>query len=105
MAVHPENYKENIIVLGEKGTVEISGLAVNEIKQWVFEDCIDSIDLVKERTKNQISNVYGNGHTPLYKDFIESVIGNKESYIPGEEGIKALEIILESYRKEGRYNG
>lgn len=105
VAVYPKNYKENIIVFGEKGTVEIGGLAVNEIKQWIFKDGLDSIDSVRERTKNEISNVYGNGHTPLYKNFIESVIENKKPYIPGEEGIKALEIILESYRKEGRYNG
>lgn len=101
VTVHPKNYKENIIVLGEKGTVEIGGLAVNEIKHWEFEDGLDSLEEIKKRTKNEISNVYGNGHTILYKDFIESVLNNKPSYISGEEGIKALDIILKAYEAEG----
>jgi len=99
--VHPKNYKENIIVLGEKGTVEISGVAVNEIIKWEFEDKLDSLDEIKRRTENKISNVYGNGHTPLYEDFINSVNTKSKSYIPGEEGIKALNIILTSYKNEG----
>ena len=39
--------------------------------------------------------------TPLYKDFIDASINGTDSYIPGEEGIKALEIILKAYQKEG----
>jgi predicted dehydrogenase len=101
VAVYPKNYKENLIVLGEKGTIEISGLAVNEIVKWDVKDSEETLDSIIEKTTSKIKNVYGNGHTPLYKDFIDSVVEQRKSYIPGEEGIKALNIILDSYHKEG----
>ncbi len=105
VVVSPRNYKENLIVLGEKGTVEISGLAVNEVVKWNFEDGIDSLEKVLEKTKNEILNVYGNGHTPLYTDFIQAVKTNTNPYISGEEGIKSLKIILGAYDEEGVGNG
>ena len=99
--VSPKNYKETLTLFGEHGSVEIGGLAVNEIEHWVFEDGIDTLNDIRNETKSEISNVYGNGHAPLYKDFIESVNDSKDSYITGEEGIKALEIILRAYKEEG----
>lgn len=101
VAVHPSNYKENIIIIGEKGTVEIGGLAVNEIKHWIFQDEVDTLEKIVEKTSRNIVNVYGNGHTPLYKDFIDAVQCKRKSYIPGEEGVKALQIILTAYKQEG----
>jgi hypothetical protein len=67
---------------------------VNEIKTWIFEDQRD-YDIIYNNTK--VDSVYGNGHTPLYKDFIESINDNREPLINGEEGKKALEIILKAY--------
>lgn len=99
--VSPKNYKETLTLFGENGSVEIGGLAVNKIEHWDFEDGLDNLEKIQKETETDISNVYGNGHTPLYKNFIDSVINNKDSYIPGEEGIKALEIILKAYKEEG----
>lgn len=101
VAVYPKNFKETLTVLGEKGTVEIGGLAVNEVEHWVFEDKSYTLDDVKRNTSSLISNVYGNGHTPLYKDFVMSLLERRPSYISGDEGIKALSIILSAYEKEG----
>ena len=36
--VFPKNLEETLSIFGEKGTVVIGGLAVNEIKTWAFED-------------------------------------------------------------------
>ena len=101
VALYPKNYKETLVVIGEKGTVEIGGLAVNKILHWVFEDNSISVEDAINLTKSEINNVYGNGHTPLYKDFIEAVREKKEPYISGLEGFKALKIILDSYKKSG----
>lgn len=92
--VYPKNLEETLSIFGEKGTVVIGGLAVNEIKTWIFEDQRD-YDIIDNNTK--VDSVYGNGHTPLYKDFIESINDNREPLINGEEGKKALEIILKAY--------
>ena len=102
VAVYPTNLEETLTILGEKGTVVIGGLAVNEIKTWDFEDKKDSLDIVKKQTLSDIDNVYGNGHSELFKDFIESVSNNNPPAIPGEEGKKAVEIILTAYNQNGR---
>lgn len=92
--VYPKNLEETLSIFGEKGTVVIGGLAVNEIKTWQFED---ERDYDKEDHSTDIDNVYGEGHTPLYKDFIDAINNNTEPLVNGEEGKKAMEIILRAY--------
>lgn len=93
--VYPKNLEETLSIFGEKGTVVIGGLAVNKIQTWQFADEKD-YDKVDENA--EVENVYGKGHTPLYRDFIEAITNNKEPYINGIEGRKALEIILKAYK-------
>lgn len=92
--VYPKNLEETLSIFGEKGTVVIGGLAVNEIKTWQFEDQRD-YDLLDADT--QVDSVYGSGHTPLYKNFIDSIHAEKEPLINGVEGMKAMKIILDAY--------
>jgi predicted dehydrogenase len=93
--VYPKNLEETLSVFGEFGTVVIGGMAVNEIKVWEFPN--ENINDLKLE-KNDIDSVYGHGHTPLYKDFINSINNGKEPAINGEEAIKAVGIIEEIYR-------
>ncbi len=94
--VYPKNLEETLSIFGEKGTVVIGGLAVNKIKTWQFAD---ERDYDKEDENTEIDSVYGKGHTPLYKNFIDAVNESKEPLINGEEGRKALEIVLRAYGK------
>ena len=95
--VYPKNLEETLSIFGEKGTVVIGGLAVNEIKTWEFAD---ERDYDKENSSIQVDNVYGKGHTPLYKDVINAINNDTEPLINGEEGKKAMEIILKAYEKK-----
>lgn len=92
--VYPKNLEETLSIFGEKGTVVIGGLAVNEIKTWQFAD---ERDYDKEEESTEIDNVYGKGHTPLYKDFIDAINNDREPLINGEEGRKSIEIVLKAY--------
>ncbi|MCW7999848.1 oxidoreductase [Clostridium sp. cpc1] len=92
--VYPKNLEETLSIFGEKGTVVIGGLAVNEIKTWQLAD---ERDYDKEDESTEVDSVYGSGHTPLYKDFIDAIKNDREPLINGEEGKKALEIILKAY--------
>ena len=94
--VYPKNLEETLSIFGEKGTVVIGGLAVNEIKTWQFAD---ERDYDKEDENTEVDSVYGKGHTPLYKDFIDAINNDREPLINGEEGKKALEIILKAYEE------
>ena len=92
--VYPKNLEETLSIFGEKGTVVIGGLAVNEIKVWQFED-VKEYD--QDEFETEVDSVYGKGHTSLYRDFIEAIHQNREPLVNGEEGIKAMKIILNAY--------
>lgn len=92
--VYPQNLEETLSIFGEKGTVVIGGLAVNEIKVWQFADIKDYDN---EDSSTSVDSVYGKGHTPLYKNFIDAINNNTEPLINGEEGKRAMEIILKAY--------
>lgn len=93
--VYPRNLEETLSIFGEKGTVVIGGLAVNEIKTWEFSD---KKDYDKLEDLEDIENVYGRGHTPLYKDFIDAINNDRQPLINGVEGKKSLEIVIKAYR-------
>jgi hypothetical protein len=38
MLTYPKNLEGSLTILGEKGTVKIGGVAVNEINHWEFAD-------------------------------------------------------------------
>ncbi|MGQ9855785.1 MAG: Gfo/Idh/MocA family protein [Fervidobacterium sp.] len=92
--IYPRNLEETLSIFGEYGTVVIGGLAVNRIQVWKFpdENSHPFMELPDPDT------VYGSGHVPLYRDFYESIVYNKEPKIPGKEGRKAVEIVLAIYK-------
>lgn len=92
--VYPKNLEETISVFGSTGTAVIGGLAVNEIKTWVFEDESETGELKDDKS---IDNVYGNGHTPLYKDFIHAINTDTQPLINGHEGRKPVEVLMKAY--------
>lgn len=85
VCVYPKNLEESLSIFGEKGTVVLSE---NKIKTWLFEDEKD------DEAEESIEKEENQGHTPLYKDFIDAINEDREPLINGEEGKKALEIIL-----------
>ena len=46
------------------------------------------------------SNVYGNGHTSLYKNVIECIINDTTPYVDGVAGKNALEVVLAIYKSQ-----
>jgi len=92
--VYPKNLEETLSIFGEKGTVVIGGLAVNKIQTWQFAD---ERAYDRDNDSMEVDSVYGKGHTPLYKDFLVAISENREPYINGVEGKKALNVILKAY--------
>ena len=94
--VYPKNLEETLSIFGETGAAVVGGLAVNELKTWRFED--ENEEEVKKSLQVDIENVYGEGHTPLFKDMIDAINNNREPLINGEEGKKAMSIVLAAYK-------
>ena len=97
MLTYPKNYEGSITILGEKGTVRIGGLAVNEIQHWEFEDQQPEDEQIK-KASYQTTSVYGFGH-PLYYDNVINCLQGKESpLVDGREGLTSLELLIAAYR-------
>ena len=97
--IFPKNLEETLYLFGEKGTVKIGGTSTNTIDVWNFSDEKD-YDKQCFNLVEQTSNVYGNGHAKLYKNMIEAIINDKNPLVSGEEGKKALEIVLSIYKSQ-----
>lgn len=96
--VYPKNLEETLSIFGEHGTVCIGGLAVNKIETWRFADGKDSEEEMLKTQEEDPDTVYGFGHTPLFKDMIDSINNNRQPLISGEEGKKGMSIILAAYK-------
>ena len=96
--VYPKNLEETLSIFGEKGTVCIGGLAVNKVETWRFEDFLENEEDILSQQEGDPDSVYGYGHTPLFKDVIDSIIEGRQPIVSGESGKKAMEIILAAYK-------
>jgi UDP-N-acetyl-2-amino-2-deoxyglucuronate dehydrogenase len=96
MLTYPKNLEGSITILGEKGTVRIGGVAVNDIQYWEFDEPKDYDNKVKE-ANYQTTSVYGFGHLLYYNNVIEVLRGNVEPETDGREGLKSLEILIAAY--------
>lgn len=101
--VYPENLEETLYIFGEKGTVKVGGKSTNNIDVWNFADETDE-DKENKGFEEVTSNVYGNGHTLLFKDVIDAIKEDRKPYVDAVAGKNALEMILAIYKsqKEGR---
>lgn len=96
--VYPKNLEETLYLFGEKGTVKAGGKSVNIIEEWNFGDNVDNPEFVKETYHENPPNVYGFGHTPLYADVIDAIKTGRKPYVSGEDGKRALELVLAIYK-------
>lgn len=96
-AARPKDLEGSISILGEGGTVEIGGFAVNQIKQWNFVEAIPEDLEVTEKYSSNPPNVYGFGHHAFYDHVIDCIKNKKQQLIDGLEGRKSLELINAIY--------
>jgi UDP-N-acetyl-2-amino-2-deoxyglucuronate dehydrogenase len=97
MLTYPKNLEGSITILGEKGTVRIGGMAVNEIQHWEFADK-DADDEAIKSASYETTSVYGFGHPLYYDNVIAVMCGQAEAEVDGREGLKSLEVLIAAYR-------
>jgi UDP-N-acetyl-2-amino-2-deoxyglucuronate dehydrogenase len=96
MLTYPKNLEGSITILGEKGTVRVGGMAVNEVQHWEFEDT-DPDDVKVKEASYATTSVYGFGHPLYYDNVIKVMRGEAEPETDGREGLKSLELIIATY--------
>lgn len=96
MLTYPKNLEGSIIILGERGTVKIGGVAVNDIQNWSFDEPRDYDEQIKA-ANYETTSVYGFGHPLYYKNVIDVLRGEAEPETDGREGLKSLEMLIAAY--------
>lgn len=96
-AVRPKDLEGSLSILGETGTVEIGGFAVNQMKVWNFTEQQDGDAEVMEKYSVNPPNVYGFGHHAYYEHVVDSILNNKKHLVDGLQGRKSLELINAIY--------
>jgi UDP-N-acetyl-2-amino-2-deoxyglucuronate dehydrogenase len=96
-AVRPKDLEGSLSILGEKGTVEIAGFAVNKIRHWQFTEELPSDADVMENFSVNPPNVYGFGHQAYYEHVVKCLNDQSPALVDGLQGRKSLELISALY--------
>ena len=97
--VFPKNLEETLCIFGEKGTVKISGESANEIALWQFADEREEDEAIRA-IREKTTNVYGNGHLRIFADMKAAIEENRNPYVDGYCGRRALELVLAIYKSQ-----
>lgn len=96
-ATRPKDLEGSISILGEGGTVEIGGFAVNKMNTWSFVNKHTGDDDVMEQYSVNPPSVYGFGHQAYYEHVVDCITNNKQHLVDGLQGRKSLELINAIY--------
>jgi predicted dehydrogenase len=105
-ATRPRDLEGSISILGEKGSVEVGGFAVNETKVWAFTEPHKEDAMASSKCKDAMAsscndmqppNVYGFGHLAYLQNVIDCIENKTAALVDGLEGRKSLELITAIY--------
>ena len=96
-AARPADLEGSLSVLGEKGTVEVGGFAMNQIRHWRFVNELPSDKEVIEKYSVNPPNVYGFGHQAYYQHVVDCLADRGAALVDGLQGRKSLELISALY--------
>jgi predicted dehydrogenase len=96
-ATRPKDLEGSISILGENGTVEIGGFAVNEMKTWNFASPLpgdgEMLSVYRENPPDQ----YGFGHISYLANVVDAIRNDTPAFVDGLEGRKSLALISAIY--------
>ncbi|HVY49925.1 MAG TPA: Gfo/Idh/MocA family oxidoreductase [Devosia sp.] len=103
MLTYPKNLEGSITIIGEKGTVRVGGVAVNQIQHWEFAEPHPDDSRVADASY-ETTSVYGFGHPLYYDNVIRVLRGEAEPETDGREGLRSLEVLVAAYlsARDGR---
>ena len=97
--IFPENLEETLSIYGEKGTVRIGGKSVNRLEIFRTKSGEEDLSAFEEVP----GNIYGFGHTALYRDVAECIQTGRQPLCNGEDGLRALELVLAVYQSAAEH--
>ena len=92
----PKDLEGSLSIMGERGTVEIGGFAVNEMKVWQFSKPLPGDDEIAGSSQSP-PDVYGFGHAKFLANVVACIRDGRPALVDGLEGRRSLELILALY--------
>lgn len=92
------SFKERVELHGQKGTIILEG---GNIREWKVEGMNEEDYVYREKVSYGVTNspaITNVNHKAQFEEIIDAITYNREPLVNGEEGLKALEIILSIYR-------
>lgn len=96
-ATRPADLEGSISILGENGSVEVGGFAVNELKTWKFSDERDGDDDTLTKYSVNPPDVYGFGHHAYYDHVVRAIKDGGPNLVDGLAGRRSIELINAIY--------
>ena len=96
-ATRPRDLEGSLSVLGEHGSVEIGGFALNAMRTWSFVDLEPGDEAVLTNCSVNPPDVYGFGHRSYYEHVVDCLRTGREHMVDGLQGRKSLELITAIY--------
>ena len=93
----PKDLEGSLSILGEGGSVEIGGFAVNQLKVWNFVDQQPGDATVMHEYSVNPPNVYGFGHQAYYEHVVDCITNDTQQLVDGLTGRRSLELINAIY--------
>lgn len=97
VTIYPRNLEETLSIFGESGTVKIGGVTANRIETWKMESYSDDkiADLIATIEQDPMGKP---GHQCIIEDMVEAIKEDRDPVVTGEDGKKALNVILALYQ-------
>jgi len=102
-ATRPRDIEASLSVLGDGGVIVLGGLAMNRIEHWEFAKPRDYDATVKTDFYEFVPSAYGFGHDTLYKRVVRSIRDGGPIEIPGDEGLRSIELLHAIYASNERH--
>ncbi|WP_059173061.1 Gfo/Idh/MocA family protein [Bacillus sp. FJAT-27445] len=100
--VYYRNFEESITIFGEKGTVKIGGPNAVSFEHFDVQNLSETeTEEIMEKVKSDPWGI--SGHEQTISDLIQAVKENREPLVTGEDGKRALELVL-AFHEAARNN-
>jgi len=97
-AARPKDYEASITVIGEKGIIEIGGIALNKITKWEVKGQKKLEKKIKKNYSENVPNAYGFSHSKIFNQVINNILKKKNiSPVPINGAIKSLKLVHTLY--------
>ena len=96
-ATRPKDLEGSLSLLGELGSIEVGGFALNELKTWNFvTPDPDDVDVLERFSVNP-PDVYGFGPRMYLDHVVDCIRSDTQQLVDGFEGRRSLELISAIY--------